>query len=137
MMRWLMAVILTAGLTAGPVLAQPSTASVVKEKTEAAFKEYLKGGNLLAGEGKFEPAIQSYRKALALNPQSAEAYSLLGAALAETGKAREAEEALRKSVALKPDFAEGYFHLGTFLKSQNREPEAQEAFRKAKQYQRR
>jgi Flp pilus assembly protein TadD len=107
---------------------------VVKQKTEGAAKDYIKSGNLLAGEGKYIAAVESYRKAIQMNPNSAEAYSLMGSALAEAGKSREAEEALRKAVSLKPNFAEGYYHLGNFLKSQGKTAEAEDAFRKARQY---
>jgi tetratricopeptide (TPR) repeat protein len=128
-------IIILAVTVAGSIPILAGTADVVKQKTEAAFREYLKAGNFLAGEGKYAAAAESYRRALGVNPQSAEAYSLLGSALDQAGKPREAEEALRKAVSLKPDFAEGYFHLGNFLKSQNRTSEAEEAFRKARQYQ--
>uniref|UniRef100_A0A7V4G9M0 Tetratricopeptide repeat protein n=1 Tax=Desulfobacca acetoxidans TaxID=60893 RepID=A0A7V4G9M0_9BACT len=137
MISHVVAVLLTLALTAGAGLAQPSASQVVKEKSEVAFREYLKSGNYLAGEAKYQDAVAAYRKALSINPDSHEAYSLLGAALAQLGDNREAEAALRKAVALKPDYAEGYYHLGHFLKSLNRHAEAEEAFRKAKQYQRR
>jgi protein O-GlcNAc transferase len=126
--------VMLVALGSSPVLA--GTAEIVKQKSEGAAKDYMTSGNLLAGEGKFDAAIKSYRQALQLNPNMPEVYSLMGSALAEAGKPREAEEALRKAVSLKPNFAEGYYHLGIFLKSQGREGEAAEAFRKAKQYQR-
>ena len=125
---------LAMAVTSTQVWAQAS--DIVKQKTDEAAKEYLKSGNLLAGEGKFAAAVESYRKAIQMNPNSAEAYSLMGSALAEAGKAREAEEALRKAVSLKPTFAEGYFHLGNFLKAQGKTAEAEDAFRKARQYSR-
>jgi tetratricopeptide (TPR) repeat protein len=135
MRRLLVLVIIILAVAAGSIPILAGTADVVKQKTEAAFREYLKAGNFLAGEGKYAAAAESYRRALGVNPQSAETYSLLGSALDQAGKYREAEEALRKAVSIKPDFAEGYFHLGNFLKSQNRTSEAEEAFRKARQYQ--
>ncbi len=115
-----------------PVLA--GTADIVKQKSMEAAREYLKSGNMLAGEGKFEAAVKSYKEAIAMDPNMPEAYSLLGSALAEAGKDKEAEEALRKAVSLKPNFAEGYYHLGIFLKSQGKQSEAEQAFRKAQQY---
>ena len=126
--------IMAAAVGLSPPLA--GTVDIVKQKSQEAAKEYLKSGNLLAGEGKFDAAIKSYRQALQMNPNLPEAYSLMGSALAEAGKYKEAEEALRKAVSLKPNFAEGYYHLGIFLKSQGRQSEAAEAFRKAQQYQR-
>ena len=136
MKRLLLFSILIAAVAVGPTPLLAGTAEVVKEKTEAAYREYIKAGNLLAGESRYTAAADSYRKAISLKPNSAEGHSLLGSALAEAGNYREAEEALRKAVALKPDYAEGYYHLGNFLKSQGKQSEAEEAFRKAKQYRR-
>lgn len=136
MSYWLIVVVISLGLMGGPVPAESQVADVVRQKSQEAAREYIKAGNILAGEAKFEAAAQEYRKAISLDPNLAEAYSLMGSALAEAGKVKEAEEALRKAVALKPDYAEGYYHLGLFLQSQKREAEAQEAFRKAKQLRR-
>jgi Tfp pilus assembly protein PilF len=113
-----------------------ASADKVKEASERAAKDYLNHGLILAGEGHYENAAKSFRKALAIMPQWAEAHSLLGSALAQSGNFREAEEELRKAVALKPDYAEGWYSLGNFLKDRGKEAEAQEAFKKAKQYQR-
>jgi len=136
MMRVLMLVLLVAAMLMGPAPVLSGTADVVREKTLAAAQQYMKSGNILAGEGKYKEAIKSYRQAISLDPKSAEAYSLLGSALEQDGNLREAEDALRKAVSLKPDFAEGYYHLGVFLKAHGKEREAEEAFRKAKQYRR-
>jgi tetratricopeptide (TPR) repeat protein len=136
MKRLLLLAILIMAVVVGPASAQAGTAEVVKQKSEAAYREYIKGGNFLAGEGNYKAAAESYRRALSLKPDSAEGYSLLGSALAEAGDYREAEEALKKAVTLKPDYAEGYYHLGNFYKSIGKESQAEEAFRKAKQYRR-
>jgi tetratricopeptide (TPR) repeat protein len=136
MRRLLIWAFLIVAVAMGPTLALAQASDIVKQKSAEAAKEYLKSGNLLAGEGKYDAAVKSYQQAIQMNPNSAEAYSLMGSALAQAGKYRDAEEALRKAVSLKPDFAEGYFHLGNFLKSQGKESEAQEALRKAKQYSR-
>jgi len=127
-------IIMAVALGIAPAFSQ--TSDIVKQKTAEAAKEYLKSGNLLAGEGRYDAAIKSYRQAIQMDPNFAEAYSLMGSALVQAGRDRDAEEALRKAVSLKPNYAEGYFHLGNFLKSRGKEAEAQEAFRKAKQYSR-
>jgi tetratricopeptide (TPR) repeat protein len=132
----LMAALLILAVAAGPLAGQAQVADIVKQKSEAAYKEYMKGGNFLAGENKYDAAVDSYRKAISMKPDAAEAYSLMGSALAMAGKDREAEEALRKAVALQPTYAEGYYHLGNFLKSTGKMSEAEDAFRKAKQYRR-
>ena len=134
MRRLLILAILIVAMAVGssPVLA--GTAEIVKQKSLEAAKDYLISGNMLAGEGKYDAAIKSYKQAIAMDPNMTEAYSLMGSALAEAGNYKEAEEALRKAVSLKPNFAEGYYHLGIFLKSQGRQSEAEDAFRKAQQY---
>jgi tetratricopeptide (TPR) repeat protein len=106
----------------------------VKEASMRAAQDYLKHGLILAGEGRYDAAAGSFRKALAINPQWPEALSLLGSALAKTGNDREAEEMLRKAVSLKPDYAEGWYHLGEFLEERGKKQEAQEALRKARQF---
>jgi tetratricopeptide (TPR) repeat protein len=134
MRRLLIVAILILAVVVGssPILA--GTQDIVKQKSMEAAREYMKSGNLLAGEGKYGAAVKSYKEAIAMDPNLAEAYTLMGSALAEDSKYREAEEALRKAISLKPNFAEGYYHLGIFLKSQGKEREAEEAFRKAQQY---
>jgi Flp pilus assembly protein TadD len=123
-------------LVGGGARLSAASADKVKEASERAAQDYLKSGLLLAGEGQNEDAVKSFRQALAIMPQWAEAHSLLGSALAQIGNYREAEEELRKAVALKPDYAEGWYYLGQFLKDRGKEKEAQEAFSKAKQFQR-
>jgi protein O-GlcNAc transferase len=126
--------IMAVAVGSSPAFSQVS--DIVRQKSAEAAKEYVKSGNLLAGEGKYEAAVKSYRQAIQMDPNYAEAYSLMGSALSQAGRDRDAEEALRKAVTLKPNYAEGYFHLGNFLKARGKEAEAQEAFRKAKQYSR-
>jgi len=52
--------------------------------------------------GGVEPAIEDFRKAVQLNPKSADAYLWLGIALRKAGRNAEAREALRKSLELNP-----------------------------------
>lgn len=123
------AVLLLSGFAA-PMPAQDK----VKEASMRAAQDYLKHGLILAGEGRYDTSVESFRKALAINPNWPEALSLLGSALSKAGNDREAEEVLRKAVTLKPDYAEGWYHLGEFLEERGKKQEAQEAFRKAKQF---
>jgi len=109
------------------------TADKVKEATKRASQDYIKHGLILATENRHEAAIKSFQQAITLDPQSAEAHSLLGSALAKAGKYREAEEALRKAVKLDPNYGEGYYYLGLFLQEQGKTTEAEEAFSKARQ----
>jgi len=132
-----LSVALSLGLALGG-LSQISWAQGVQEKVKAASeraaKDYLTHGLMLAGEGRDEAAAQSFRKAISLRPDWAEAHSLLGSALARSGDFKGAEEELRKAVTIKPDYAEGWNYLGQFYKEQRKEKEAQDAFNKAKQF---
>jgi Tfp pilus assembly protein PilF len=136
MKQWMVVVLVTTCLvlSAGTQMFAQTAAEKIKAANERAAQDYLRGGLILAGEGRDADAAKSFRQALSIKPNWAEAHSLLGSALAETGNYKEAEAELRKAVALKPDYAEGWNFLGQFLKKQGKEREAQEAFRKAQQY---
>ena len=60
-------------------------------------------------------AALAYRKAIAADAQSIEAYNALGVALARTGRHAEAEATLRQAVALAPDRAHVRNNLGYVL----------------------
>ena len=135
MTRMLAATMLFLGLVLQAWSGLEASSDKVKEATERAARDYLQHGLIQASEGHEAAAEKSFREAIKLKPQWAEAYSLLGSALARAGKYAEAEEALRKAVSLKPDYGEGYYYLGLFLEERGKAAEAQEAFRKAKQYQ--
>jgi protein O-GlcNAc transferase len=136
MTQWLMLVLITLCLAVGggtQVFAQ-TAAEKIKAANMRAAQDYLKSGFILAGEGRDKEAADSFRAAVGLRPDWAEAHSLYGSALARTGQYPEAEAELRKAVTLKPDYAEGWNFLGEFLQERGKTAEAQEAFRKAKQF---
>jgi protein O-GlcNAc transferase len=136
MKRWLVVVLVTMCLALGAgsqVFAQTANEKVKAANMRAA-QDYLKSGFILAGEGRDKEAADSFRAAVGLRPDWAEAHSLYGSTLARIGNYAEAEAELRKAVALKPDYAEGWNFLGEFLKSRGKNQEAQEAFRKAQQF---
>jgi tetratricopeptide (TPR) repeat protein len=60
-------------------------------------------------------AEKSYRQAIKLKPDYAEAHSNLGNTLQELGKLDEAEKSFRQAIELKPDFAEAHNNLGKIL----------------------
>lgn len=136
MKRWMFVVLATICLvlSAGTQMFAQSAAEKINAANERAAQDYFRGGLILAGEGRDAEAARSFRQALSIKPNWAEAHSLLGSALAESGSLAEAEAELRKAVTLKPDYAEGWNFLGEFLKKQGKGAEAQEAFKKAQQY---
>lgn len=62
-----------------------------------------------------DAAIECCRKALAIEPDYAEARNNLGGAWREDGRLGEAEACYREAVRLKPDFVEARSNLGTSL----------------------
>ena len=78
------------------------------------FKDYRVFSNygvILKGLGKLKEAEFSYRKAIELKPDFAEAYLNLGHLLKNTSMLKEAEFSYRKAIELNPNYAEAYFSL--------------------------
>ena len=88
-------------------------------------------GNVLAGLGRPDEALQHYRLALRLRPDYAEAYSNLGNALADLGRTDEALEHYRQALLLRPDDAEVYYNLGIVLAAVGRTSQAVEHYQQA------
>jgi tetratricopeptide (TPR) repeat protein len=57
-------------------------------------------------------SVQHFQKAIALYPQYAEAYQLLGVVHLESGKFQEAEPELQKSTEIEPNLSTAHFALG-------------------------
>jgi tetratricopeptide (TPR) repeat protein len=73
----------------------------------------------------------SYRRALAIDPDLADAHLNLGRLLHEGGQPAAAEEHYRKAWSLLPDDATAAFNLGTALQDLDRYADAAEAYEKA------
>ena len=84
-----------------------------------------------AGLQQPDAAIFSYKQAIKIQPDHAEAYSNLGVTLQLKGKLEEAVEVYIKALSLKPDYADAYNNMGIALKEQGRLEEAIEAYNKA------
>ena len=70
-------------------------------------------------------AIASYREAIRLKPDYAEAHNNLGTALRDKGQLDDAIASHSQAIRLKPDYAEAYGDLGTALaRSEDRFDEA-------------
>src|SRR5215203_3907881 len=57
-------------------------------------------------------AIQRYRQAIALQPESPQAYNNLGVALQAQGALVEAIPCFERAIALAPGYPDGHFNLG-------------------------
>ena len=86
-------------------------------------------GNLLQGRQQLVEAEASYRRALELKPDFADAHYNLGLLLLSTDHMADAECSFRRAVQFKPDFVNAHYNLGTVLKSSGRLPEAEAAYR--------
>jgi len=84
-----------------------------------------------AEDGEFENAIARYERALALNPDYAEAYNDIGSALADQGKQEEAIGWYRKAIAINPEFAEALNNLGYALSQVGQNSEAIDHYKAA------
>jgi tetratricopeptide (TPR) repeat protein len=88
-------------------------------------------GNRLAGLGRPDHAIAQYRKALALDPDCAEAHNNLGVILYRQGRYDEAEVAYRRALVLVPGDADAHLNLGNVLFRQGLLDQAAAHYRQA------
>ena len=73
-------------------------------------------GNAFKELGQLDAAVESYEKALAINPDNAKAHSNLGVTLKDLGQLDAALECYKKALAIKPDYAEVYVNLGNIMR---------------------
>ena len=95
------------------------------------MKALVEMGNLRWSFKDFKGAEEQARKALAVDPNSAEAYALLGTALFAEKEPDEALEAYNKVIELKPNDASGYLNRGVLYTSMKKDAEAEADFKKA------
>ena len=87
-------------------------------------------GVVYKGLGQLDTSIESYKKALAINPDHASVYYNMGNALKERGKLDEAIEAYNKALVFNPDYADAYNNIGNALQDQSKLEEAISAFKR-------
>ena len=73
-------------------------------------------GVVLKDKGELDAAIDSYKKAIKIKPDFAEAYSNMGVSLTDQGKLDTAITSYKQAIKIKPDFAEAYYNMGVALK---------------------
>jgi cytochrome c-type biogenesis protein CcmH/NrfG len=84
--------------------------------------------------GEYEKAIEEYKRAIEINPDSVEAYYHLGMAYSSLGKYKEAVEAYGRAIRIKPEYAAAYYNLGHAYSNLNQHDKAIKAFRRSIQY---
>jgi tetratricopeptide (TPR) repeat protein len=88
-------------------------------------------GGLRLATGDAAKAEASYRRALALVPQSPDALIGLADALAANGKSEEADDTYRRAIVAQSGYAAAYVGYGNFLYSQGRSAEAIPVYERA------
>ncbi|MCB5189993.1 tetratricopeptide repeat protein [Methylobacillus arboreus] len=88
-------------------------------------------GVALEGQKKFAEAVQSYRKALAINPSISEIHFNLGSVLSQLGRDDEAVTSYKRAIAISPGLAVAHFNLATLLQKQQLLDEAIQHYRQA------
>jgi protein O-GlcNAc transferase len=83
------------------------------------------------GMGRAEAAIETYRRCLALSPNSPEIHNNLGTALDQAGQLAEAVECFRQALALDPSYVRPLINLGKALRRQGKASEATAALKRA------
>jgi tetratricopeptide (TPR) repeat protein len=73
---------------------------------------HLNLGTALQAAGRLEPAVASYRRALALDPACASAYSNLGNVLQAQGDLTGAVDSYQAALRLQPSYPEALYNLG-------------------------
>jgi TolB-like protein/class 3 adenylate cyclase/tetratricopeptide (TPR) repeat protein len=94
---------------------------------------YRSSAEIQIFERKYDSALEDIRKAVALDPNDAENYAMLGAALVWAGKPDAAIEPIERAMRLDPNYPALYFcHYGTALFSLGRYTKAAEKFEQCK-----
>jgi Flp pilus assembly protein TadD len=86
--------------------------------------ERMQLGHAARKAGRVDEALDYYRSAVELEPESAEAHSVYGLMLLQLGRATEAEEPLRKAVAIAPAHPALRMNLAQWLTQQGSLDEA-------------
>lgn len=97
-------------------------------------RDYLRSGNKLYNDSLFVKAEVDYRKALEINPKSADAMFNLGNSLLMQQKAKEAMEQFESAARLEKDkekLAHIYHNMGVILQSSKQFPQCIEAYKES------
>jgi tetratricopeptide (TPR) repeat protein len=118
--------VLCTGLPASGQVAEPERPGNAEQIHQAGVSYYE--------SGEFEKAIEAYKHALKLKPDSQEFYYNLGMAYSSLGRYKEAIEAYNNAIRIKPDYAAAYYNLGHAHSNLGQHDKAIKVFRQALQY---
>lgn len=94
---------------------EKATALLGKFPREIALLDILGAAN--AGLGRHDEAVESFRRAIAINPNVAEAHFNHGLALKNRGDQAAAIESYRRAIEIRPSYPEAFYNLGISLKA--------------------
>ncbi len=86
-------------------------------------------GDIYAGLGLYEDAIQEYQKALKLQPGYADIRNKLGIAYKEVGRFDEAISELQKAIEINPRYVQAYINLGLVYYTQGEKEKARQLWK--------
>ena len=98
------------------------------EENPASLRSWLLLGNCYYLQGKIALAIETFQKAIAIDPEVPYAYYYIGVALYRSARIEEAIQALTKVTALAPSMVMAYYWLGIAYFHTGQYPEARAAF---------
>ena len=79
----------------------------------------------------FDAAIESYKKALRIQPDYADAYYNMGVALNDKGDPEAAIESYKQALRIQPDYADAYNNMGVALNDKGDPEAAIESYKQA------
>ncbi len=94
-------------------------------------REYFLLGTAYRQRKNYKNAVENFRKAIAVNPRSAESYNELGLTLQDSGDIKEAIDCFRQLADIAPYSPESFNNLGNALQYAGDIPGAVENFNKA------
>jgi len=124
----LLPLMLLAGCATGQVSAEKAKE---KEKLAAAASANTQLGVEYLRKGEYETSLKKLKKALAIDPNYAEAHDVIAVLYEKVGELDLAEEHYKRSLKLNPDNAASRNNYGRFLCNRQRYQEAEEEFQSA------
>jgi tetratricopeptide (TPR) repeat protein len=120
-----------AGKLSETKLAQAEILLSLTPQIQLSAEEYFKFGNGLFDADRLEEAIESYDKAIELNPDYSEAWSNKGVTLSALGRYGESIQSYNKAIELKSDYYDAFYNKGVALDNLCRYKEAIQSYDKA------
>jgi tetratricopeptide (TPR) repeat protein len=114
-----------------PPLDDPLLIAVAELNTAGAAT--LKRGVILESAGQIEASIAEHERALAINPQLAQANINLISLYGRTGQFEKAAQAYRAALTANPNLADAHYNFGVLLVGQSNYKEAAQAFQRCLQ----